>query len=267
MIIRCPECKTRYDVPDTALGGGGRTVACARCGTRWHAVPEPEAPKPRKAAAAARPIEPDTITAPSDPAYDVESAAAHLEGDEAANYISPEDLDGELFHDEPPETKRKRRIKVKSKQPRRGVSAHFLLLVASFGIAGLGIWMRDAVVRMVPEAAALYELVGLDVNLVGLDFTDLSFSRIQENGTPVLVISGKIVNVGEKGTFVPAIRLSLQTRENKELFSWVTEPPAQHLEAGAATDFTARLASPPEDAANVIVRFAPRERMTLGMKQ
>ncbi|MGI9383872.1 MAG: zinc-ribbon domain-containing protein [Methyloligellaceae bacterium] len=60
MILECPECKTRYDLP-VELPEGGRKVRCAQCSNIWHATeehvftemeptPDPEIPEEEESA-------------------------------------------------------------------------------------------------------------------------------------------------------------------------------------------------------------------------
>jgi predicted Zn finger-like uncharacterized protein len=41
VVIACPHCATRYQVPYATIGAKGRTVACAHCGKSWEAHAEP----------------------------------------------------------------------------------------------------------------------------------------------------------------------------------------------------------------------------------
>ena len=71
MIIACPACATRYVVPDSAIGVGGRTVRCAKCKHNWFQEGAPlaqSAPAPVVAAPPPAPVPappPDPVAEPA----------------------------------------------------------------------------------------------------------------------------------------------------------------------------------------------------------
>ncbi|MEM8724469.1 MAG: MJ0042-type zinc finger domain-containing protein [Pseudomonadota bacterium] len=77
MIIACPACGTRYAVPESAIGGEGRTVRCAKCKHSWFQEPTPlDLTTPAPAAAPAptpAPPPPAGEEAPPPPASKPES--------------------------------------------------------------------------------------------------------------------------------------------------------------------------------------------------
>src|SRR6218665_1357782 len=65
VVIICPHCATRYQVPSDTLGPKGRQVSCAHCGKSWNAVASdlpPAAPKPaEKPRLVEKPDDDDTL--------------------------------------------------------------------------------------------------------------------------------------------------------------------------------------------------------------
>lgn len=61
MLLECPACAARYNVPDGTVSAEGRAVRCAKCGHGWRAMPDAAStPEPEPAAVAPEP-EPEPI--------------------------------------------------------------------------------------------------------------------------------------------------------------------------------------------------------------
>jgi hypothetical protein len=117
---------------------------------------------------------------------------------------------------------------------------------------------RADVVRLMPQTASLFAAVGLPVNVRGLAFTGVTTSRDTHDGTPVLVVEGSIVGSGVAPAAVPPLRFALRDEKGQEIYSWTAPPPRAALGAGETQTFRSRLAAPPAESRDVVVRFVHR---------
>jgi hypothetical protein len=129
-------------------------------------------------------------------------------------------------------------------------------LCAAMGalVLALVIWRVD-VVRLLPQTATFYKMVGLEVNLRGLVFKDVKISTETVEGKPVLVIEGAIVGEARTPVELPRLRFSVRDAHGAEIYAWnaVLEHPV--LKPGEKAWFKSRLASPPPEGRNIDVRF------------
>ncbi|HEX4411441.1 MAG TPA: MJ0042-type zinc finger domain-containing protein [Xanthobacteraceae bacterium] len=124
-------------------------------------------------------------------------------------------------------------------------------------------WRADFV-RLMPQTASFYGMIGLPVNLRGLNFDGLTTSTEQHEGVPILVVEGAIVNDTRKMADVPHLRFAVRNAARQEIYSWNAAPPRPTLPPGEGVAFRTRLASPPPDAHDVLVRFLNRYDLTNG---
>ena len=117
---------------------------------------------------------------------------------------------------------------------------------------------REQVVRTVPDAAGLYERLGMPVNLRGIDFRDVKGANEIVDGVVVLVVEGTLVNITPRSVDLPRLRLAVRDASGKEIYTWTATPPKPRLGGGEQASFRSRLASPPPDGASVEVRFFTR---------
>lgn len=161
--------------------------------------------------------------------------------------------------------KRKAKTQKQKRKPLARPAARSRFNAATFAIAGAATFAlfvlvgafvgREQVVRVFPDFASLYEVVGLHVNLRGLDFSDVITQREMDGGTPVLVIEGMITNVAKEQRPVPSLRFALMSAAEREVYAWTMEPPKPRLEPGEQLRFKSRLPAPPDAAVDAVVRF------------
>jgi hypothetical protein len=139
--------------------------------------------------------------------------------------------------------------------------AGLILLVGGLALA------RDSVVRALPGTAKLYAAVGVPVNLRGLEFRGVRPELVTDGDNRTLVIEGEVANVTRKSQDVPPIAVAVRNKTGQPLYSWTVDPPRERLEAGETLAFRSRLATPPVDGHDILVRFkAANERVAGGAR-
>lgn len=244
MLITCPHCATAHEVPDDFIGPAGRKVRCRSCREIWEAH-RPEASgedAPTEAAVPAAPAE--------EPAVMVEGETAGTEMPEAV----PDDAPAQ-----PARTRRPRgRNTPASPNPhlkRRRLAPLWPALAAAAVLVAGAAAFRQPIVRLLPQSARLFAMVGLPVNLRGLAIADVDSKLITDGGTRFLVIGGDISNITRKPLALPTLRFAVRDAHGAELYNWTARLDRDRLEPGDSVPFRKRLAAPPKDGASVEVRF------------
>ena len=257
MQIVCPNCQTSYGVTPSALGPEGRNVRCAKCKELWHARPE-EALHPHGLAVAEPAEARDDATGPTAENWS-ESEAPHVQSpslapggaDAGANWSAVAGR-SEVSGDDEVRARRWRPGKIHASRPHFGLSVGVAAMAAL--IAGLFIWRTD-VVRVLPQTAALFKLAGINVNLRNLTIEDVRVSTETVNGAPVTVIEGAVAATGFKPTEIPRLRFIVRDAGGTPVYAWNTVLEQTVVNPGEKVQFKSRLASPPPNAYDLIVRF------------
>jgi predicted Zn finger-like uncharacterized protein len=250
MILQCPECSTRYLVPDSAIGTEGRTVRCANCKHSWFQaaapdvedaleIPEPTplAPAPPPLAPLARPpiAEPAERFAPFAPAAPVAPEPAVV----APTFVPPATPQIENLP-----------VRLRRNTTRRwtivAVLAGLLMLIAAGAIVYLG----------APGVAAKLGL-GTGSDETPLRLRDNPIERRElDNGSELFAVSGQVTNPSNQRQRVPDIRAELRDAQGRLVYSWTITPQQRTLAPGGAIDFNSATLNVPANSKRLELSFA-----------
>jgi predicted Zn finger-like uncharacterized protein len=279
VVIACPHCGTRYQVPYATVGASGRDVQCAQCGRSWHA--EAGAPPPPA-------VDPDLL-------FPAEEASLDLKFEEEARTASPVPaVPTALDPDRDPQHERtlaeiRAAIAPRAKaKPVNGIDAKSLskaqksfsrrqrqlfgrlplarmrrtarigALVLLVSMLVLGFSLRTDLVRWLPSLAGLYAAIGLPVNVVGLEFEDTKTINTLREGKVVMQIRARIRSINPRATRVPPVLVSLINDKGVAIYEWTVAPTIGEMEAGEVIDFTTEVNAPPPGAVSVRLSFTAK---------
>jgi predicted Zn finger-like uncharacterized protein len=128
------------------------------------------------------------------------------------------------------------------------------------------IFWRAEIVRAAPQTASLYAAIGLEVNLRGLALSDVTTETRTTDGVPVLLVQGRIVSTAKRTVDVPRLRFAALNAGGNEIYTWTALPNRSLLAPGESLAFQSRLASPPPETRDVLVRFFNRHDLGVGIQ-
>lgn len=171
--------------------------------------------------------------------------------------IDPEEADSYIA--------RRERLKVRRQQSKRMSRWTAVILVLfAFNVALVG--ARSEIVRYLPQTASLFAAIGLPVNLRNLKFDKVKISKEAQDGVNILIIEGVIVSTANKPTEVPRLRFAARNATGQDVYTWTALPRRSILGPGERLEFQSRLAAPPADATDVMVRFFTAQDAASGAK-
>lgn len=235
MILTCPACATSYFVDDAKIGSEGRTVRCASCGERWLAT---------------LPQEEDGLAPVVTDEQRAESAAARraqrLKEAQAAAEVA---VDGPILFAPPSRSRKKSAPQI---SPIVITAVMAAVLVASLAAA---VVMRADVVRLWPQSASAFALVGLAPNPTGLALEGIKADRILKDGHAALSVTGGIRNVSHNALIAPPLRITLTDPAGKTLAVQIAKPDGVTIPVGAVRYFAVSIIDPPALARDMDVDF------------
>jgi predicted Zn finger-like uncharacterized protein len=250
MILECTQCRTRYLVPDTAIGPEGRTVRCASCKHSWFQPPQvmalaPKAPVEVVKPAAPAPVEAaPSATAPVQAAPPV-SAPPESEAPSVYRYVDPE-IDNprfDPFAHKPPF------------QPTRNPARRWTMAAV---VAGVSMLLGTAAI-LYTGAPGIASQLGLPMagSETPLRFTERTIERrYLSSGNELFVVSGKVGNPSGRAQPVPDIRAELRDLQGRIVYSWTITPELRQLAPNGSVAFSSGKLDVPANSKQLDLSFA-----------
>lgn len=235
MLIKCPKCRSVYDLPDNLIPDEGLKMRCSECLEIW-------------------------IGYPDDALKKVTTTPKNIQ--KMFKMISKDTED--LFSEEPKPDKAFpiEKVKIVNTYKKR----HYLTMILIFLIVVLFSLLlyafRYDIVRFLPQTEQLYSKINITSipYASNLEFNNISTKEYVENNISKINISGMITNTGKYVTKLPSVKIEIFDKNGKLLLILFEDLSLPRLEAGYNILFNKTINNPTPLTKSIYVSLEDKKK-------
>nr|WP_295665739.1 MJ0042-type zinc finger domain-containing protein [Sphingomonas sp.] len=245
MILECTECRTRYIVPDSAIGADGRTVRCANCRHSWFQAPATAEPLDLVAQAEAAPVAAPAPPPAPPPAPLAQPEAVREEPSPPSVHDAypADDEDYDAFAHRAPF------------RPRRNPAKRWTLIAFAVGF----VLLAGLIALVFSGDTGIAQRLGLPIapQETPLRLIENPIERRElSNGSEMFAVSGKVTNPTDAHQSVPDIRAELRDAQGRLVYSWTIRPEVTALPPRGSVDFNSAKLDVPVNSEKLVLSFS-----------